>query len=327
MAWRQIEDGERRGAREEAPALLDSARICYDSALRVIGSENDRWFLLREYAPADSHLVAATRYAFRAINLTHLSRQTKLSELRERIDRAETRLRDYRLKSNHHLMRMSIRRSMAVAEVELASAAKILSETTLTATQFPLENAEEALATVGRLLEDPSPGSAQDSKIWRRWVNETVDWTKQSGSSALVVVKRQHKAYLITGGKIRTSYPVELGYGSAEGKRHAGDAATPEGIYQVTKVRPKGSRYYKALNLDYPNEEDKARFKTLKKKGQIPLGVRIGGNIEIHGHGGRGADWTNGCIALTNDDIDRLMPEMTVGSRVTIVRNIEGWPK
>ena len=80
-----------------------------------------------------------------------------------------------------------------------------------------------------------------------------------------------------------------------------------------------GSNYYKALALNYPNDEDRAEFDRLRRAGRIPRGTSLGGLIEIHGEGGRGRDWTKGCVALANQDMDDLFRRIGVGTPVTIV--------
>jgi murein L,D-transpeptidase YafK len=79
------------------------------------------------------------------------------------------------------------------------------------------------------------------------------------------------------------------------------------------------SVYHRALLLDYPNAEDKKRFAAAKKRGEIPRASAIGGLIEIHGDGGRGQNWTDGCVALRNADMDDLFARVRLGTRVTIV--------
>jgi murein L,D-transpeptidase YafK len=106
-------------------------------------------------------------------------------------------------------------------------------------------------------------------------------------------------------------------------KVRAGDDATPEGRYRITQVRgPNQTRYYRALMLDYPNAEDLARFRKLKRAGRVSRRDDVGSLIEIHGHGGRSQDWTKGCVALDNDDMDDLVPRVRVGTAVTIVGTI-----
>ncbi|MEZ5072175.1 MAG: L,D-transpeptidase [Bacteroidales bacterium] len=71
--------------------------------------------------------------------------------------------------------------------------------------------------------------------------------------------------------------------------------------------------------MDYPNAEDTKRFRNNKKNGRIPGDAEIGGLIEIHGKGGKGSDWTDGCVALRNEDMDAVFAACPNGTRVTIV--------
>ena len=95
-------------------------------------------------------------------------------------------------------------------------------------------------------------------------------------------------------------------------------------MYKVTKKKPNGdSGYHKALLINYPNEEDYATFNNRKRQGLISKNSHIGGLIEIHGDGGKGDDWTSGCIALRNSDIDELFSRVSVGTPVTIVGSMK----
>ena len=139
----------------------------------------------------------------------------------------------------------------------------------------------------------------------------------------MLVDKLRRELLLYRGQEEVATYPVDLGIGAMNSKLRAGDDATPEGRYTVTQVRgPSQTRYYRALMLDYPNAEDIARFKRDKRAGRVSRGDDIGSLIEIHGNGGRSQDWTKGCVALDNDDMDDLVPQVRVGTRVTIVGTI-----
>jgi len=155
---------------------------------------------------------------------------------------------------------------------------------------------------------------------WRQWIGDTVDASRTSGGGAIVVDKLRRRLEVYSDGKKVTSFAAELGSNGLKLKRHAGDKATPEGRYRVTELRSNGStRYYKALMLNYPNAEDLARFHVAKKRGELPPRVGIGSLIEIHGEGGKDRDWTDGCVALSNNDMDALFRYARVGMPVTIV--------
>ncbi|HKQ60124.1 MAG TPA: L,D-transpeptidase [Candidatus Polarisedimenticolaceae bacterium] len=178
--------------------------------------------------------------------------------------------------------------------------------------------AERFLNQAGAVLQRFVDGD--QVREWRRWIAQTVDWSRDHGMPAIVVNKERNELTLYAGGRSLRSYPVEIGMNSTGQKVRAGDSATPEGRYRiVSKKGPGQSTYYRALLLDYPNSEDRQRFEQAKRAGRIPRGARLGGLIEIHGEGGRGGDWTRGCVALRNSDLDDLAARVPVGTPVTIV--------
>jgi lipoprotein-anchoring transpeptidase ErfK/SrfK len=153
---------------------------------------------------------------------------------------------------------------------------------------------------------------------WRRWKDDTIAWSRREGRAAIVVVKEAHLLTLFVRGEPVKTYRADLGFNWIADKSHAGDDATPEGRYHIVSRRS-GGAFYKAFLLDYPNAEDRAEFKRARSSGDLPPSAGIGGFIEIHGDGGRGRDWTNGCVAVTNTDIDDLFARVGVGTPVTIV--------
>ena len=161
---------------------------------------------------------------------------------------------------------------------------------------------------------------------WQSWVESALAAARRSGKAAVVVDKRDRIAMLWKGGKPVRLYRVELGFNPLNPKRVSGDGATPEGTYRVTRKKALGdTRYYKALLLSYPNEEDRSRFQRERASGRIAPDAAIGGLIEIHGEGGRGKNWTDGCVALRNEEMDELFETLDVGSPVVIVGAYEGF--
>jgi hypothetical protein len=155
---------------------------------------------------------------------------------------------------------------------------------------------------------------------WRRWIEETRAWSRTTGEPAILVLKEKNVLVLLSRGAPVRTYDAEIGANALGFKQRQGDRATPEGRYRVVAKKDHGrSRYYRALLLDYPNAADRERFAAAQRRGEIPRGARIGGLIEIHGEGGRGQNWTEGCVALSNPDIDDLYGRVGVGTRVTIV--------
>ena len=176
------------------------------------------------------------------------------------------------------------------------------------------------------MLADYSNDESRRITLWRAWVDETLAASKRSGRAALIVDKSAHSLYVIQKGRLHATFPCELGRNPAFQKRYAGDGATPEGKYRVTKVKKRGSKYYKAVLLDYPNSRDRERHADARAAGSIPEGAGPGGYIEIHGMGGKGLDWTDGCVAVSNGDMDEILRHVDVGTPVTIVRKSDLWP-
>jgi len=103
-------------------------------------------------------------------------------------------------------------------------------------------------------------------------------------------------------------------------KLFAGDKATPEGVYKILEKKNSAkTKYYKALLINYPNNEDQRRYDQMVKSGEISKRTGIGGLIEIHGNGGKGVHWTDGCIALENKEMDVVYNQCGVNTPVIIV--------
>jgi murein L,D-transpeptidase YafK len=139
-------------------------------------------------------------------------------------------------------------------------------------------------------------------------------------ADSVVIEKKAHRLTLYHMGVPFKRYRVALGGQPVGDKVSAGDRRTPEGIFFVTD-RNENSGYHLALRLSYPDERHQARADS--------LGVSPGGDIMIHGLPlGRGkvgakhrlSDWTNGCIALTDEEIEQLWRAVPVGTPVEIWR-------
>ncbi len=132
---------------------------------------------------------------------------------------------------------------------------------------------------------------------------------------SLLVDKVNRTLDVLDGDSLVKRYPIDLGRDPVKRKLHQDNATTPEGIYRIVNLRPR-STFHKAFDLSYPNQVDRQRYRLLCPRGRPD----IGGAIQIHG-GGCGSDWTYGCMALRDEDIDELFehPEIGVNTRVVIV--------
>jgi murein L,D-transpeptidase YafK len=176
-----------------------------------------------------------------------------------------------------------------------------------------------ANVAAGRMLRD----YFNDYAKWKSQANDAIA-ASRGGNKVILVDKVAHILYVYQSGQAIRSYEAEFGPNWMAHKERTGDRATPEGNYHITSKKDGGNTtYHKALLLDYPNAEDRIRFASNKSKGLISRRTGIGNLIEIHGNGGKGFDWTIGCIGLRDRDIDDLFRLVGTGTRVTIVGSIE----
>lgn len=158
---------------------------------------------------------------------------------------------------------------------------------------------------------------------WNRLVKSAISNTAKNNSMAIIVDKFARKLYIYQNGSKKYEFDAEFGKNWMGRKRLKGDKATPEGIYLVkSKIPANKTKYFRALLLNYPNSEDIENFNKEKAAGRIPKHAQIGGLIEIHGDGGKGTDWTDGCIALDNNDMLKVFNIVEIGTPVVIVGSI-----
>ena len=135
---------------------------------------------------------------------------------------------------------------------------------------------------------------------------------------AVLVEKANRKMYLISDGRKYREYNISLGDNPIGHKQQEGDQRTPEGNYIIDYRNP-NSRYHLSLHINYPNEQDKA---SAKRRGVSP-----GGDIFIHGlpnglgfipSAFSGKDWTDGCIAVNNKEIEEIWALVKNGTPIEI---------
>src|ERR1700723_2878588 len=138
-------------------------------------------------------------------------------------------------------------------------------------------------------------------------------------ADTILIVKHERKLYLLRDNSPLRSYRIALGLSPAGAKEHEWDFRTPEGSY-IVDFRQEHSHYFKALHISYPSAADLKRSAAQHQ--------RVGGNIFIHGEPNQPTkpvsyyktrDWTNGCIALSDEDLLDVW-NLTAGpTRVEIV--------
>lgn len=132
----------------------------------------------------------------------------------------------------------------------------------------------------------------------------------------VVVHKDRRKMYLLGGRSLLKSYDFGLGGQPMGHKQFEGDQKTPEGLYFIDRFNPR-SRYHLSVGISYPNVQDRAYA--------AQYGLSAGGDIMFHGLGPEGRnlvqqrrDWTAGCIAITDEEIEDVYAMLTMGLPVMI---------
>ncbi|WP_293450529.1 L,D-transpeptidase family protein [Planktotalea sp.] len=129
----------------------------------------------------------------------------------------------------------------------------------------------------------------------------------------VIVYKGQRKMHLMSGSRTLKSYDIGLGFAPYEHKSEEGDGRTPEGEYIIDRRNP-NSKFHLSIGINYPNAQDVVKAKA--------AGVKPGRDIFIHGRppmfakGGR--DWTAGCIAVTDKEMERIYAMVKNGTPISI---------
>jgi len=149
---------------------------------------------------------------------------------------------------------------------------------------------------------------------------EAEDYAGDEGIDRILIVKKDRKMYLYKDGKVQSVIPVSLGKNPIGHKQQQGDNRTPEGEFFIHR-KLCSPKYYRSLCISYPRPEDIEQAKI--------KGVNPGGAVTIHAQptwnaNGKGdsytlsRNWTQGCVAVTNDAMKELWYEVREGVPITI---------
>lgn len=131
----------------------------------------------------------------------------------------------------------------------------------------------------------------------------------------VVVYKKSRAMYLLHNKRVLRRYDIELGFEPTGDKKIAGDGRTPEGHYLIDRRNP-DSKFHLSLGINYPSKKDVAEARS--------LGKDPGGDIFIHGRGNLltllRPDWTWGCIAVTDDEIEEIYAMVQNGTPISIYK-------
>ena len=165
------------------------------------------------------------------------------------------------------------------------------------------------------------------------WSFGQNDETLQKMENPLIVIKKKERTLELFDGRRRVkTYKIALGFAPEGDKQREGDGKTPEGDFYIFTKNDR-SKFYLSLGISYPNIEDAERGLKAKlitkaehrkivqaiKDKKTPLqNTKLGGEIYLHG-GGTAEDWTWGCVAVENEEIQELFKAIPVGTEVEIL--------
>jgi hypothetical protein len=320
MAREALAKAERNNADIYSKRLFTEAKTLYDSALMDWQKQNKRFLYARNYKKVVMYAEMSSKKAVQAtensVNTTlnlKLKVKQKIESLNDLVSDIDSLFSTYPLKSE-------IRNRISKGKL-------MLKEAEVLYTNGQYFKANRKMIDSEYLLTVSYDNASADLKnyfksytLWKKWIDKTLNDSRKAHDYSIIIDKFSRKCFIYLGGTKKYEFNAELGTNWVGNKRLGGDKATPEGMYKITKkIEGSRTKYHKALLLDYPNDEDKKRFKSEIEKGSLPSYATIGGLIEIHGDGGKGIDWTEGCIALTDKEMDLVYKIAKTGTPVTIV--------
>ncbi len=317
-----LDEARRSPALRWAPLRVTEAEEAYRAGMAELRRQDSRFFLIRDFRSAPLLLEKTIAEAEGAVEEGRRISGERRSAAAEALRQvSETLSMMDELETRASLPREQ-RRGLTAARMGFVEASSLMEAGDYAEAEARAKAVLLRAGGVAEALGDAFLRFADEERVrtWRRWIDETVAWSREHSAVALVVVKEKNLLTVYRNGRELRSFAADLGSNNLAQKYRQGDQATPEGRYKVKQIKDRGhTRYYRALLLDYPTAEDLRRIRAAKEAGIVPSSAAPGALIEIHGQGGRGEDWTNGCVAVTNQQMDELFRLVRVGTPVTIV--------
>jgi tetratricopeptide (TPR) repeat protein len=322
-AREQIFNAKKVNAHKYAPKLLDQANERYDSAMSDWQVQNEKFIVFRDFTKSFKFSREAKALAIRAIDLSVASSKSLQADITKKMNSFDHQLKQYSDRYAIVPLNDKMINKFVQAKLDHQEGVQAYKSGNYAVALEKMNKAEKELNITLSFAKEALELYFKDHSEWTKWAKQTIEFSRKNKTNCIVVDKAARKGMLYKNGTLIHTYDIELGSNWMGDKLRQGDKSTPEGLYKIIekKQAPK-TKYYKALLLNYPNDEDKIRFAENKKNGQIKESARIGGLIEIHGNGGKGADWTEGCIALPDKVMDQVFNLCSVGTPVTIVGSL-----
>jgi len=298
--------------------LYRDAKVNYDSAMANWGKQNKRFIYFRKYDKVAKFAIASLKSSQKAIETSKSNSNSYQTKLKDKVASLEKLIGDINAYFDRYPLPRELRTSISKGKMLYEEGLIEYKNGQLITANTKLNQADDLLSSVYDKAYSDLEQYLRSFPIWKKWTEIAIKESKENQSYSIVVDKLSRKCFVYFNGSKKYEFDVELGRNWVGDKLRMGDKATPEGKYKIIS-KFSGTKYNNALLLDYPNEEDRKRFNKEKSRGTIPSYAKIGGGIEIHGSGGKGVDWTEGCIALEDSEMDLIFRLATIGTPVTIV--------
>lgn len=296
------------------------AKTFYDSAMTHWRRQNQRFIYLRDYSRVAKYAKKSADAAHQASENSKFRTKNLIINTKDKIYSLKSLIEDINGLFNRYPLPDEVRDNIARGKLLLKESEIAFNKGQyIPANKMVLESENLLTSSYSKAFNDLKE-YFRSFPEWKKMVEQSINESRINNSYSIIVDKFSGKCLVYLNGQKKYEFDSELGKNWVGDKLQKGDYATPEGMYKIkTKLPPSKTKYYKALLINYPNDEDIARFKRAKERGDIPASAKIGGLIEIHGNGGKGIDWTEGCIALKDSDMDIIYKIVDVGTRVTII--------
>jgi L,D-peptidoglycan transpeptidase YkuD (ErfK/YbiS/YcfS/YnhG family) len=314
----------KEGAEIFSPKLLQKSKYNYDQALLAWRIENEQFILKRDFHKVGKFAQESEKYANEAHDEAIKKSVGLKKKLEINIEKTNKIIDENQELFGHLPLEQIVVKNNARGRLFFSEAKIAFEQGKFTECETKLDKAYELISKSYNEAENNLNDYFENYNTWINWAQKTINESREDEKYAIIIDKFSRECIVYNAGKPVCRFDVELGPNWLGNKKYNGDKATPEGLYKIVskKENPK-TKYYKALLLDYPNGDDKKRFEWNKLRGLIKKNAQIGNLIEIHGDGGKGADWTDGCVALTNKDIDKIFTLASKGTPVTIVGSLK----
>jgi hypothetical protein len=320
FARETLSDAEKSRADTYSKKIYSQAKIYYDSAMFYWQKENKRFIYFRDYDKVAMYAELSAKKANLAADNSITSTSNLKIKLKQKIDSLNDLISRINELFKTYPLTIETRNRISKGKMLLNEAVVAYKKGQYLQANRKITDSEYLLTESYENANTNLTNYFKSYSTWKNWADLTINESKKNRDYSIIIDKFSRKCFIYNNGIKKYEFEAELGKNWVGDKRVKGDMATPEGMYKISKkFDGRKTKYYKALLLDYPNDEDKEKFRSEIEHGSLPASAKIGGLIEIHGNGGKGIDWTEGCIALTDKEMDVIYKIARVGTPVTIV--------